>query len=75
MRKPRDGRPFMIAIGAPEENTQRYRWQAWLHLAVAALCLHGLLWITAHPERLHLRPAQPAQYGQNNASATSTQSS
>lgn len=74
MRKPRDGRPFMVAIGAADENTRRYRWQAWVHLAVAALCLHGLLFVTRHPERLPAGWHHPAaQYGQIDAARTATQ--
>ncbi|MDX1432365.1 MAG: hypothetical protein R3286_07925 [Gammaproteobacteria bacterium] len=34
MRAPRDGRPFLLSNRDPDELTRRYRWWAWLHLAV-----------------------------------------
>lgn len=34
IRAPRDGRPFLLSNRDPEELIRRYRWWAWLHLAV-----------------------------------------
>lgn len=51
LRRPRDGRPFLIANQPPEQLARRHRLWAWLQLALALGALAGLLWISLLPPR------------------------
>lgn len=45
LRKPRDGRLFLISNVGPEELTRRYKAWAWVHLVVFVAAVGGVGWI------------------------------
>lgn len=50
--KPTDGRPCIIATRDPASILWRYRLGRWLHIAITLIALHGLYYLTRHPDWL-----------------------
>jgi len=55
LRRPGDGRPFLIANQPPERLAKRHRHWAWLQLLLALGALIALLWLSLNPP--HPAPA------------------